>query len=70
MCVCACACACVRLGHFAVQWELTEHCKSTIIKKFNEVPVMAQRLMNPTSVHKDTGLIPVLSQWVKDPASP
>ena len=27
---------------------------------------MAQRLMNPTSVREDVGLIPGLTQWVKD----
>ena len=30
-CVCVCVCVCIRLGHFAVQQELSQHCKPTIL---------------------------------------
>ena len=30
------------------------------------VPFVAQRLMNSTRIHEGVGLIPGLTQWVKD----
>ena len=34
------------------------------------VRIVAQQVKNPTSIHEDTGLIPGLTQWVKDLALP
>ena len=41
------------------------------IKKYDlGVPVVAQQLTNLTSVHENSGSIPGLIHWVKDPVLP
>ena len=32
------------------------------------VPIVAQRVKNLTSILQNVGMIPCLTQWVKDPA--
>ena len=39
-------------------------------KKSQGVPVVAQRIKNPTSIHEDAGWIPGPTQWIKDPELP
>ena len=34
------------------------------------VLIVAQQVMNPTSIHEDTSSIPSPPQWVKDPVLP
>ena len=34
------------------------------------VPLVAQQLLDPTSIHEDASLVPGLVQCVKDPALP
>ena len=43
---------------------------NVIIREVPGVPVLAQWLANPTSIHEDEVLIPVLYQWIKDPVLP
>ena len=35
-----------------------------------EVPIVAQWVKNPATIHEDAGSIPGLAQWAKDPALP
>ena len=51
-------------------WELSYAPGAAIEKKKKKesagVPIMAQWLVNPTSIQEDSGSIPGLTQWVED----
>ena len=54
---------------YLLLWNI---CVSVYFKKLCTlgVPVVAQRVKNPTSIHEDADLIPGLAQWVNDQVSP
>ena len=52
-----------------VNSQVLSTCQGKIELGFG-VPVVAQQLMNLTSIREDTGSIPGLAQWVKDPVLP
>ena len=37
-------------------------------KQIVRVPIVAQQVTNPTSIHENVGSIPSPAQWVNDPA--
>ena len=37
------------------------------LKKKEGVPIVTQQLVNLMSIHEDSGSLPGLTQWIKDP---
>ena len=48
---------------------MTDLCESEAMILLG-VPAVAKLVKNLTSIHEDTGSIPGLTRWVKDPAWP
>ena len=53
------------LSYFQVKGSL-----SSLNISHEDIPTVAQRVKNPTSIHKDVDSIPGLTPWVKDLALP
>ena len=57
------------LTEIDTKWLIDPNVKCETIKLLvRGVPIVAQQIKNPTSIHEDTGSTPGLTQWVDDPA--
>ena len=53
-----------------VPWTGVMSWSTTVHEDISGVPIVAQRVKGPASIHEDSGLIPGLTQWAKDSALP
>ena len=47
------------------QWKNIFHGNGIQKRAAVRVPIVAQRIKNPTSIHEDMGSIPGFTQWIK-----